>query len=126
MIKDLQKNSSSTISADDEKNISNAIRSEMDPSQLFYRKDKDNNILQLTITTADTDEYNKVAEQIAGMWERVGIKTSVEKVDAGRLARESIKNRAYDVLLFSEIVGGDPDRPVEITAAGTALAPRVD
>ncbi len=109
LIKESQKNSSSTISAADDENIRNAIRSEMDPTQLFYRKDKDNNILQITITTADTEEYSRVAEQIASMWETIGVKTSIEKVATGQLARESIKNRAYDVLLYSEIVGSDPD-----------------
>ena len=109
LIKDMQKNTSSTISADDEKNIENLIRSEMDSNQLFYRKDKDSNILRLVITTADTEEYGKVAEQIAINWEQVGIKTSIEKIATGRLTRESIKNRTYDVLLYSEIVGGDPD-----------------
>ncbi len=109
LIKETQKNSSSTLSAADDKNIKNAIRSEMDPAQLFYRKDKENNILQITITTADTEEYGRVAEQIALMWETIGVKTSVERVATGQLARESIKDRAYDVLLYSEIVGGDPD-----------------
>lgn len=109
LLKDLQKNSSSTISADEERNIGNAIRSEMNPAQLFYRKDKGGNVLQLTITTADTEKYSRVAEQVALMWEAIGVKTSIEKVAVGRLARESIKNRTYDVLLYSEIVGGDPD-----------------
>ncbi|MEK7625654.1 MAG: ABC transporter substrate-binding protein [Patescibacteria group bacterium] len=88
MRKDLQKTTSSTISDNDDALIGNAIRAEMDPAQLFYRKDKSGNILQLTITTADTEEYSQVAEQIASRWELVGIKTSVEKVAAGRLARE--------------------------------------
>lgn len=107
--KNLQKNSSSTLSANEEKNISNTIRSEMDPAQLFYRKDKNNNILHLTITTADTEEYGRVAEQIALMLESIGIKATIERIATGRLAREIIKNRSYDILLYSEIIGGDPD-----------------
>ena len=109
LAKDFQKTSSSTLTPTEEENIGNAIRSEMDPTQLFYRKDKSNNILELTITTADTEEYGRVAEQIAMMWKTIGVKTLIEKVATGRLSRETIKNRAYDILLYSEIIGSDPD-----------------
>ncbi|MFA6105477.1 MAG: peptide ABC transporter substrate-binding protein [Patescibacteria group bacterium] len=99
----------STMNADDEKRISDIIRSEMEADQPFYRRDKDNNILQLNITTADTEEYGKVANEIAKYWKKVGIRTTIERTNAGRLLRDSVKNRTYDVLLYSEITGSDPD-----------------
>lgn len=92
-----------------ELSVTEKIRQEMDPEQTFYRKDKDNKILELTITTISTEEYGKAAEQIAKMWSKVGVKTNVQKISANRLVRELIKNRNYQILLYGEVIGGDPD-----------------
>ena len=102
-------NASTTELAIDENSISENIRAEMDNNQTFYRKDKDNNILQLTITTSDTNEYGKTAERIAEEWRKIGIIVRVEKMSAARLLRESVRNRSYQILLYSEISGADPD-----------------
>lgn len=93
----------------DEAKLQSIIRQEMDSGQTFYRRDKNNKILELTITTADTDEYSRVAKELAKMWEQIGIKTTVETNPVSRLIHDKIKNRSYSILLYSEIVGGDPD-----------------
>jgi peptide/nickel transport system substrate-binding protein len=100
---------STTTSTVNEQQINDSIRAEMDPEQPFFRKDKDNNILQLTITTGDSEEYTRVATLLAKMWEKIGVKTSIQKVGTNQLIRESVKNRSYDVLLYSEVTGSDPD-----------------
>lgn len=100
---------SSQEQAVDENTISENIRAEMNPDQTFYRKDKDNNVLQLTITTSDSSEYGKAAEAIASEWRKIGVKVTIEKINVARLLRESIRYRSYQVLLYSEITGNDPD-----------------
>ena len=85
------------------------IRQEMDPSQTFYRKNKNGDILAITITTADTPEYKQIAENIATAWRKVGVKTNLLLVNPHQITREVIKPREYDVLLYAEIIGNDPD-----------------
>lgn len=92
-----------------DENITQNIRLTMDANQTFYRRDKDNNLLELTITTGDTNEYDAVAKEISKMWANLGVKTNITKINPHQLIRDQIKNRAYQVLLYGEIVGGDPD-----------------
>jgi peptide/nickel transport system substrate-binding protein len=89
--------------------ITQNIRLTMDASQTFYRRDKDNNILELTITTGDTSEYSAVVKDLATMWADIGVKTTIMQISPRQLIRDQIKNRTYQVLLYGEIVGGDPD-----------------
>lgn len=104
-----QATTSSTSSTPQIAEIENQIRSEMNAEQSFYRKDKDGNILQLTITTADTPEYQKDGEVIASNWRTLGIKVNIEKVSSRDIASNTIKNRNYEVLLYAAIIGSDPD-----------------
>lgn len=92
-----------------QKEVGDAARQEMDSGQAFYREDKNNNILTLTITTADTPEYHQAAESIAKMWQAIGVQTKIEYVDSHEIAKTNIKDRNYQVILYGEIVGGDPD-----------------
>jgi MarR-like DNA-binding transcriptional regulator SgrR of sgrS sRNA len=81
----------------------------MSPTQTFYRKNKNNDILSITITTADTPEYTKVANSIAAMWEAAGIHTLIETINSYQLVRDVLRERSYEVLLYGEILGADPD-----------------
>lgn len=111
MLKDLNLDStaSSTTSSPQITEIENQIRAEMNSEQPFYRKDKDGNILQFTITTADTPEYQKDGEVIASNWRALGIKVNIEAVSSRDIASNAIKNRNYEILLYAAIVGSDPD-----------------
>ncbi|HSR89313.1 MAG TPA: peptide ABC transporter substrate-binding protein [Candidatus Udaeobacter sp.] len=91
------------------KEISDTVRQEMDPDQSFYRKNSSNEILAITLTTADTPEYQQVAQTIAKMWRAVGVKTKIEAIDTNQISREALRNRDYQALLYGEIVGNDPD-----------------
>ncbi len=113
--KDINNAASSTATmSDDEKNtaektISDSVRQEMDVDQQFYRRDKNNNVLTLTITTVDTPEYRAVAEWIAKTWEKIGVKTLIKTVDNRQITREVLRNRSYEILLYGEITSLDPD-----------------
>ena len=92
-----------------EEDTSAAVRESMSPTQTFYRKNKNNDILSITITTADTPEYTKVANSIAAMWEAAGVHTLIETINSYQLVRDVLRERSYEVLLYGEILGADPD-----------------
>lgn len=89
--------------------ITAAVRKEMDANQSFYRHDKNGNVLRLTMTTADTAEYLRAAELIAEMWRKIGVQTTVEPIGRRQILRDVIRDRNYQVLLYGEVVGSDPD-----------------
>lgn len=89
--------------------ITTTVKNSMDESQSFYRRDKNNNILALTITTVDTPEYTAAAQLIASMWEKIGVKTTVNVVSSRDIVREVLQNRNYEILLYGEIMGPDND-----------------
>lgn len=82
---------------------------EMSATQTFYRRDKKNQLLRLTITTVDTPEYQRVAERIAKDWQSIGMQTSIKPINRQFFLRNVVKNRDYDAVLYGEVVGGDPD-----------------
>jgi len=92
-----------------ETEIAESIRQEMSSQQTFYRKDKTNQLLQITLTTADTPEYKKTAQVIADNWKTVGVQVAIQTVNSHQLVKDVLKNRNYQILLYGEIVGGDPD-----------------
>lgn len=106
-----KKTTSSTETVDQKKidQITQTIRTEMSPDQTFYRRDKNNNILELTITTVDTPEYIKAAELVANMWQKIGVRAAVNTVSSRQIVREVFKNRNYQVLLYGEIIGSSSD-----------------
>lgn len=114
-IEAITKNPSSTpevVSSTLEKmyiDISDMIKQQMNSDQLYYRKDKSGKILTMVITTADTLEYLKAAEVIAKLWRDIGIQTEVRTVPNRQFSREALKSRDYEILLYGEILGSDPD-----------------
>ena len=92
-----------------EKEVSDSIRQEMSAEQSFYRKNKNNEVLTITLTTADTPEYQKVAHAIAKMRHAVGVKTKIQIVSSNQITKEALRDRNYQTLLYGEIIGSDPD-----------------
>ncbi len=120
-------NDTSTI----EKEITDSIRQDMSAEQSFYRKDKNNQVLTITITTADTPEYQQVAQSIAKMWRAVGVKVKTQIVNSSQINKDILRDRNYQVLLYGEIAGSDPDpypfwHSSQITYPGLNLALFVD
>lgn len=73
------------------------------------RKNKDGKLLEITLTTVDDKENMSVAEQVRQMWEQMHVKVNLQVVPATQIAGETIKPRNYDVLLYGQIIGSDPD-----------------
>ncbi len=92
-----------------EKEVSDSVRQNMNADQSFYRKNKSNEVLTITITTADTPEYQQAMESVAKMWRGVGVKIRTQVIGSGQINRDILRDRNYEVLLYGEIVGSDPD-----------------
>ncbi len=87
------------------------VSTEMQPAQTFYRKAaKGKELLTIRLVTADTEEYRKVAETVAGFWQEIGVQTIITTVPPKDIARTTIRDRDYDILLYSIIIGSDPNQ----------------
>ena len=70
---------------------------------------KDDAFLVIRITAVDSEENIKVAEAIKNYWENLNIKVNLEQAAAIQIQADIIKSRNFEVLLYSQIVGDDPD-----------------
>lgn len=70
---------------------------------------KDNNYLAITLTTVDNREYGQAAELIAKFWNDINVKVEVNLVPANQIQVDVIKSRNFNVLLYGEFTGADPD-----------------
>lgn len=90
--------------------IKKKLQEELNPAQTFYRRRKDGKLLEINLVTVGTEEYKQAAELVAGFWQGVGVKTNVHYVAARDFVKEVLKTKNYDILLYGEIVGSDPDQ----------------
>jgi peptide/nickel transport system substrate-binding protein len=60
------------------------------------------------LTVVDTGSNLLVAEEVKSFWEKIGVQVSLQVVSAEEAAN-IIKDRNFEVLLYGEFVGGDPD-----------------
>lgn len=74
---------------------------------------KDGRPLQLTITTTKNKQYLAAAAELAKQWQALGIKVTVNSVDAANISTQFIQNilqqRNFDVLVYELAIGADPD-----------------
>ncbi|MFA5886852.1 MAG: peptide ABC transporter substrate-binding protein [Patescibacteria group bacterium] len=64
--------------------------------------------LAAILTVVDTGSNMLVAEEIKDFWEKIGVKISLQVISAEEAAN-IIKDRNFEILLYGEFVGGDPD-----------------
>ncbi len=72
-------------------------------------RDKNDKPLSLKITTADTPELVSVAEYIRRLWKDMGAEVNIQAVNTDLIQSEIISPRNFDILLFGQITGLDPD-----------------
>lgn len=94
---------------EEEKQIDEQLDGDLSPAQTFFRQDKQGNLLELNLISVDNEQYKETTQLVAGFWQELGVKTNVKLVSTKEISREVLKNRAYDVLLYGEIVGSDVD-----------------
>lgn len=67
-----------------------------------------NKLASTTLTVVDSGNNVAVAQKIKSYWEQIGVLVEL-KVVPGERAADIIKNRNFEILLYGESVGGDPD-----------------
>lgn len=65
--------------------------------------------LKISLVTADTGNYPRLAEALARSWKEVGVMVEVKKTDARDLQQSHIRPRNYDALLYGISLDADPD-----------------
>lgn len=74
-----------------------------------YFRQKGGQILSFELTAVDSSESRAVAEAVQKDWQAIGVRVSLNFISGADIKREAIKTRNYDALLYSEIIGADPD-----------------
>mgnify|MGYP001578819571 CR=1 FL=1 len=65
--------------------------------------------LEVRLVTSDAAELARAEERIAEMWRAIGVKVEAQTLAVGDLEATMIRPRAYEALLFGEVLGHDPD-----------------
>jgi peptide/nickel transport system substrate-binding protein len=65
--------------------------------------------LEITLVTSTWHELAQTAELIAQQWREIGAQVTVETLPVNQLNRDVISPRAYQVLLFGQVLNFDPD-----------------
>lgn len=72
-------------------------------------KDKKYDFLTINLTTVDLVDNIAVADFIKSSWEKIGIKTFLKIINPGQVQSEIIRQRNFEALLLSQVIGGDQD-----------------
>ena len=80
----------------------------VDPT-IGFRKDKQDRIITLGLATNNFSPNVRVAEELKKMWEGIGIQIILNIETVADLEEKFIRPRQFELLLFSENVGADPD-----------------
>lgn len=67
-----------------------------------------NKLATTTITVIDSNNNVALAQKIKEYWDKVGVKTDL-RVITSEQANDTVKNKDFEVLLYGESIGGDPD-----------------
>lgn len=81
----------------------------LDQGRAPYTRAKNSTELALTITAIQREDSTIVAETVRELWQNVGVKVNLNIVEVANIQKDAIKPRAYEVLLFGQIIGKDPD-----------------
>jgi len=76
--------------------------------QEYFRR-KGDEVLEITLTLVDQPENLAVVKIVKENWEQIGVKINLNVIPGSDIRREAIKPRHYEALLYSEIIGYDPD-----------------
>ena len=71
--------------------------------------EKDNQPLEITLTTANWPELQKTAELVKAQWEKIGFKVNLDIKDVKEIQNGVIRPRQYQALLFGEVLNPEPD-----------------
>ncbi len=75
----------------------------------YYTREKKGKVLEISLTTIQKEEMMSAAEKIKEQWQKIGVKVRLQIVEPSKIQKDIIKPRAYEILLFGQILGSDPD-----------------
>ncbi|MBI2414649.1 ABC transporter substrate-binding protein [candidate division WWE3 bacterium] len=68
---------------------------------------------KITITVPNLSDHKDVAKKIKNIWEnKFGLDVQIREVDPSKIMEEVLQNRDFEILLYGQEVGRDPDRYV--------------
>jgi len=70
---------------------------------------KDDTILDITLTATNDPEQARVANSIADEWKALGAKVTIELISNANLWQDVLANKKYQILLATEVIGSDFD-----------------
>lgn len=75
-----------------------------------FQKDKKGNVTLLTmnLSAVDGSDSMTVAQEVKVYWDSIGVRTVINAVDPTEIAN-LVSSRSFETLVYSEILGGDPD-----------------
>lgn len=77
---------------------------------VYQKKINNKNVkLSFSVSTSNSPSLMKTAEIIKNTWENMGAKVELKIFEIGDLNQTVIRKRNYEILLFGEILGRDPD-----------------
>lgn len=65
--------------------------------------------LEFTLHTAENSGLKKTAELLSSQWKKTGIMLNIVTLDPSELQQSIIRSRSYELLLFGQITGMEPD-----------------
>ncbi len=81
----------------------------IDGTWRFKKDKKDNvNLLTISLTTLDSGENLLAAQRVKDSWNAIGVRTNLDLV-APNKASNIISSRDFEAMLYSEIIGSNPD-----------------
>lgn len=75
-------------------------------AQMWTRGD---DTLSVTLETANVPELKAIASYIQEEWQAIGVPVAIELHPASTLTENVIRPRAFEALLFGEVIGTNPD-----------------
>lgn len=72
-------------------------------------REKDGKQLSLNLVTTDWPEFVKVAQIAQEMYASIGVGVVISTVSVSEAQSKYIRPREYDILLYGELMGADPD-----------------
>ncbi|MDO8425417.1 MAG: peptide ABC transporter substrate-binding protein [bacterium] len=103
------KKTSALAATDEERTQVDAhVQAELGQHQPYYRL-ASGQPLTVELVAPDATELIRMAEFLRDAWQRIGITVQLTIAPLDRVRGELIPNREYDALLFSQILGPDPD-----------------
>ncbi|MDD5290404.1 MAG: peptide ABC transporter substrate-binding protein [Patescibacteria group bacterium] len=85
------------------------IKKEGDKEVTSQWRKKNKEDLSLVLTTVNRAENFKAATMIQKFWREIGVNTELRVVEAAQIQNNVIRSRDFQVLLYGEILGIDPD-----------------